>query len=266
MTCIKDKILDILKQKSDKFVSGQMLSDELGITRTAIWKNIKSLKEKGYVISSVTNKGYRLMESPDILTYEEVKSGLKTKFIGRKIVHFDSVSSTNIEAKKLAEQGEEEGTIVIAEEQVLGKARMGKDWYSPKGEGIWMSIILRPKISPEFASEITNLSIEAVGKSLKKLESNIFIKKPNDIFIGEKKVCGILTEMDGELNLLNYIIIGIGINVNQGEFPQGLDSKATSLRISRNKIFLRKDILCSIVNNIEPLYNNLLECQKNKKP
>lgn len=262
MTGIKNKILDILKQNSDKFISGQMLSNELGITRTAIWKNIKSLKSSGYVISSVTNKGYRLMASPDILTYEEVKSGLKTKLIGRKIVHFDSVNSTNIEAKKLAEQGEEEGTIVIAEEQVLGKARMGKDWYSPKGDGIWMSIILRPKISPEFASEITDISVEAVGKALKKLDSNICIKSPNDVFIDGKKVCGILTEMDGELNLLNYIIIGIGINVNQGKFPEGLDSKATSLRISKNKIFSRKDILCSIANNIEPLYIDLLERQK----
>ncbi|URZ04747.1 biotin--[acetyl-CoA-carboxylase] ligase [Clostridium felsineum] len=261
----KSKVLQILKANSHDFVSGQRISDELGITRTAIWKNIKSLRDNGYTISSVTNKGYKLDSCPDILTYEEIKEELKTKFIGRKIVHFNSTNSTNIEAKKLAETGEKEGTIVIAEEQTLGKARMGESWYSPKGEGIWMSIILRPEVGPEFAAEITNAAIEAVGKGLIKIEPNIEIKKPNDIVLDGRKICGILTEIDGELTLLNYIIIGIGINVNQEVFPQNADLKVTSLRICRNKAFSRKKILCDILNSIEPIYVELITKIKNKK-
>ncbi|NYC96256.1 biotin operon repressor [Clostridium acetobutylicum] len=177
MAGVKIRVLEILKKNSNDFVSGQRISDELGITRTAIWKNIKSLKDNGYTILSLTNKGYKLVDCPDTLTYEEINEDLKTKFIGRKIVHFDSIESTNIEAKKLAEQGEKEGTIVVAEEQTLGKARMGEKWYSPRGEGIWMSIILKPKISPEFAAEVTNATVEAVGKALIKIEPSVEIKK-----------------------------------------------------------------------------------------
>ena len=228
---VKKKILKMLKQNNDDFLSGEKISDKFGVSRSAIWKHINTLKEEGYEIESVPRKGYRIIASPDILTLEEVEEYLTTDFIGRNIYYFDSLSSTNIKAKEIATKSKE-GTIVIAEEQTKGKGRLGRSWLSPKGKGIWMSIILKPKVAPIKVAKITLIGAAAVNQGLKDIGIKSYIKWPNDIVIDGKKVCGILTEMSCELNMINYCIMGIGINVNldKEDFSKDLIDTATSLK------------------------------------
>jgi BirA family biotin operon repressor/biotin-[acetyl-CoA-carboxylase] ligase len=252
---MKEKILTMLKQNKGCFLSGEKISDKFHVTRSAIWKYMNILKEEGYVIESIPRKGYRLISSPDILTYEEIEEYLKTDFVGRNIYYFDSLSSTNIKAKEIA-INEKEGTVIIAEEQTMGKGRLGRKWVSPKGKGIWMSMILKPKVDPTKVAKMTLIGAAAVNQGLRDMRINSHIKWPNDIVIDGKKVCGILTEMSCELNMINYVVMGIGINVNLdiNDFNEELINKATSLRsITREKIN-RKKLLAYILNNFEELY------------
>ena len=251
---MKNKILRILKNSED-FVSGEKMSEEFNMTRSGIWKYINMLKEDGYNIESLPRKGYRIISSPDILTYEEIEEYLKTNFIGRHLQYFYSIDSTNKKAKDIAFD-EKEGTVLIAEEQLEGKGRMGREWISPKGRGIWMSIILKPKVEPMAVSKITLLGAAAVHKALENMNINSKIKWPNDILIDNKKICGILTEMNCELNMINYVVIGIGINVNlnDNDIPEELKHKATSIKISQGGEIDRKKLVGNILNEFEKLY------------
>ncbi len=258
---MKEKILELLKLNEDNFVSGQKISTNLNVSRTAIWKSINQLKEEGYKIESVSRRGYRIISSPDVLTYQEIKSYLHTRFIGNNILHFDTIDSTNTKAKELAALDQEEGIVVIAEEQTRGRGRLGRNWISPKGKGVWMSIILRPDIDPKDASKITQIGAAAVYKSIKELGINTYIKWPNDIVLNGKKVCGILTEMSGELNRVNYVVIGIGINANisKEEFSEDIMETATSLKQEKENYIDRKLLVGKILNNFESLYLELIE-------
>ena len=252
---MKGKVLKLLKTNKDEFLSGEKISDEFGVSRSAIWKYMNTLKEEGYEIESVPRKGYRLISSPDILTYEEIDEYLRTQYIGRKVYYMNKVSSTNIKAKDMAME-EEEGTVIIAEEQTEGKGRLGRNWVSPKGKGIWMSIILKPKVEPTKVAKITLIGAAAVNQGLKDMRIKSYIKWPNDIVIENKKVCGILTEMSCELNMINYVIMGIGINVNldKKDFQEELINKATSLKEVVGYELDRKRLLACILNNFEKLY------------
>ncbi len=256
---MKNKILEKLKQSED-FISGQEISKELHMTRAAIWKYINILREDGYNIESVPSKGYRLVSLPDILSYEEIKEYLKTDFIKRSIYYFNSIDSTNKKAKEIA-QDEQEGTVIIAEEQTAGKGRMGRSWVSPKGKGIWMSLILKPTMEPMKVPKLTLIGAAAVHKALENMKIKAQIKWPNDVLIDGKKICGILTEMSGELNMVNYVIMGIGINVNLDEkdIPDQLKDKATSLKISTGKEINRKELTANILNEFEKLYISFKE-------
>ncbi|MDI6704077.1 MAG: biotin--[acetyl-CoA-carboxylase] ligase [bacterium] len=245
----------ILKEEKG-VVSGRALSSMFRCSRTSIWKHIKALKEEGYGISSIPRFGYRLYNIPDLLLPREIKEELSTKFIGHKIYYFKETGSTNDVARDLALASEEEGTLVIAERQTKGKGRIGRRWVSPFG-GIWMSLILRPRVSPADASRLTLLSSLAVCKSIKKVVGlPVFLKWPNDVLIGKKKVCGILTEMDSELDLINFVIVGIGINVNMdmNVFPEGLQKTATSIKEELGKDIKRIDLLKSLLEELERLY------------
>ncbi|QIB28073.1 biotin--[acetyl-CoA-carboxylase] ligase [Caloranaerobacter azorensis] len=257
---MKDEILKLLKENNE-FVSGQDISDSLNVSRTAIWKYINQLREEGYLIDSVTRKGYKLIYTPDILTYGEIAEYLETDYIGKKIVHFNSIDSTNIKAKKLAAEGAKEGTVVIAEEQTMGRGRLGRGWVSPKGKGIWMSIILRPNIDPIDASKVTQIGAAAVWSALSKVGVDAYVKWPNDIVLNGKKVCGILTEMSAELNRINYLVIGIGVNVNinSQEFPNEINNIATSIKAEVGHDVDRKFITAEILNNFERFYNELIK-------
>ena len=255
------EVLYLLKENRNDFVSGQLISEKLGVSRTAIWKYIKVLKDEGYTIDSSSKKGYKLISCPDILTFEEIKDYLNTKYIGKKIIHYESIGSTNTIAKKLAEQGEENGTVIIAEGQTAGRGRIGRAWSSPKYKSIYFSIILRPNVNPMEIPKITQIIAAAIIEGLKELKIEAKVKWPNDIVIGGKKVCGILTEMSGELNKVNYVIPGTGINVNlnREDFQEDILNKATSLKIETGSTMDRKVILGTILNKFEPLYEEFVQ-------
>lgn len=256
---MKEVILDYLKDKENKFISGEEISSKLNITRASVWKYINSLKNDGYQIESVSRKGYKLTGSPDILTYEEIRVYLKTNRIGRKIIYKKSIDSTNLECKRIAD-AESEGTAVVGEEQLKGRGRLGRSWTSPPYKGIFMSIILKPDIDMEEAPKITSIGAAAVFLAFKDIGIECQVKWPNDIVINGKKVCGILTEMSGEINRINYIVIGIGINVNlnNDDIPEDLKDKATSLLIEKGKNIDRRILLSGLLNNFEILYDEFL--------
>lgn len=264
---MKEEIIKLLKENKNNFISGEKISESIGVTRAAVWKYIKAIKEEGYEIESVSRKGYKLTSSPDLLTFEEISPNLKTRFIGRNFVHLDTIDSTNNEAKKLAIDGSPEGTLVISEEQTMGRGRLGRNWVSPKHKGIWMSLILRPEINPIQVSKITQVAAAAVCMALIDMGIETLIKWPNDIVLNDKKVCGILTEMSGELNRVNYVIVGIGINANidKDEFPEDLKPIASSLKIEIGNYIKRKELVRRILNNFEELYEELINEETIKK-
>ena len=224
---MREKILDFLKRK-EGYTSGDQLASRLGITRQALWKHIRELKTRGYDIVAVPHLGYRLISAPDRLFSFEVTQGLDTRFIGRKIYYFDSLSSTMNIAMQLGLKGDPSGTVVLAESQTRGRGRLGRQWLSPKYKGIYLSLILRPKILPAGASIFTLLAAVSVCEAIKEtvgLETRI--KWPNDIFVGNKKLGGILTELNAEMDKINFVIIGIGLNVNNDK--KTLISTSTSL-------------------------------------
>lgn len=257
---MKNKVYKLLKENLNNFVSGQKISEELGVSRTSIWKYINQIRNEGYEIESVSRKGYRLVSCPDVLTYEEVKKYLETDLIGREIVHFESIDSTNYKAKELASADEKQGTVVISEEQISGRGRLGRKWISPKNKGIWMSIILKPDIKPQDASKVTQIGAAAVWCALNDIGVKSYIKWPNDIVINGKKVCGILTEMSGELNRINYVVIGIGINVNSDidDIPNEIMDIATSVKIQSGQYISRKQLTAYVINYFERFYNQFI--------
>ncbi|MBQ3464119.1 MAG: biotin--[Clostridia bacterium] len=249
---MKQRILDILKN-ADDFVSGEDISNKTGISRAAVWKHIKSLKNMGYEIDSVTNRGYRLVSSPDLITAEEITQNLNTEFIGRRLFIYDETDSTNERAKA---SGEIEGSVFIAEVQNHGKGSRGRGWVSPRGTGIWHSILLKPDIPPSEVSQITLVAGLAVCKAI---GMDAKIKWPNDIVIGTKKVCGILTEMSAETDMVHYVVCGIGINVNTENFDAEIKHRATSMYIESGEKQIRNDIIARELNYFEYYYKKFLE-------
>lgn len=259
---MKKRILEKLK-KNEGYISGEKLSEEFGVSRTAVWKNINSLKEEGYKIVSAPRRGYKLVSNPDILSKEEILPELDTEFIGQNYIYIKEVDSTNEEIKRRS--GElEDGSAVVSEHQTAGKGRLGRKWYSPEKEGIYFSLILRPEIPPFEAPKITQIGAAALVKTLSELGIEAKVKWPNDIVAGGKKIAGILTEMSGELMAIDYIVLGIGINTSidygrdiEGEFGESLKEKAGSLSdISEN--FDRKSLLIKLFENFEELYKDFL--------
>jgi BirA family biotin operon repressor/biotin-[acetyl-CoA-carboxylase] ligase len=259
---MKDKILEELKNKQGTYISGEEISSRLQVSRTAIWKYINQLKSAGYVIQSQTKKGYSLLETPDCLLPSEMRPLLNTEFLGHHMEYLEQVDSTNLYAKKLAEASFENGTVVFAEEQTKGKGRLGRQWISPKGKGIFMTLMLKPRMAPSEAAKITLLTACAVTRAIEEAAGiQAQIKWPNDIVVGGRKLCGILTEMGAEMDEINYLIVGIGINVNleQQELPEELWPIATSLRIEKGEKQDRKRLAASVLNRFEGYYKSFTE-------
>lgn len=253
---MEEKILTELK-KATHYISGEGLSSTLMVSRAAIWKHIKNLKAKGYIIEGISNKGYRLISTPDVINSNEVSALLTTAQLGSHIIHFDTIDSTNKKAKELASKGAEDGTIIISEIQESGSGRFKRVWASPKG-GIWFSMILRPNIVPTECTKLTQITAAAMYKSLLNFGVNVNIKWPNDIVLNDKKLCGILTELKCDLETVDYLIIGVGLNVNIENFDDEINSIATSLKIEFNKDFNRTKIISSFLNTFEELYNQFV--------
>jgi len=226
---MKAKILAALRA-SDGYVSGQDLCGQFGVSRTAIWKAINQLKQSGYEIEAVQNRGYHIVSIPDILSENELRSIRKTKWLGDKIYYEPVSESTNTKAMQLAEQGAPHGTIVVTDHQINGRGRRGRIWETEEGAGIAMTFLLRPKIDPNNASMLTLIAAMAVARGIEdETGLKVGIKWPNDIIINRKKVSGILTEMSAQADYVNHIVVGIGINVHMEEFPEELQNIATSI-------------------------------------
>lgn len=233
---MRKEILKTLMENTDKYISGEDLSQKFGVSRTAVWKAIKHLKEQGYEIESVSRKGYKLIHKTSDLNADELGIEIKSEHHGYNFVCKKSVDSTSTVLKKLASEGADEWTIVLSEEQREGRGRLGRQWISKEGEGIYMSLLLKPEIQPFHAAKITQIAASAITLAIREMtELPALIKWPNDIVVNGKKVCGILTEMSAELNQINYVILGIGINVNGETFDEEIIKKATSLKVELNK-------------------------------
>lgn len=259
---MKEEILKMLRE-TDGYISGQELCNKFGVSRTAIWKVMKQLKEAGYNIEAQQNKGYHIVSAPDVMDAAELKSIWKPKWVGCEILYFDSIDSTNTKAQELAEKGYPSGTLVVADKQVAGKGRRGRNWESPSGCGIFMTLMLKPDINPNNASMLTLVSALAVAKALADITGkDSKIKWPNDIVIDGRKVCGILTEMSAQFDYINNIVIGIGINVNNSSFPEEISATASSLRLlSGGKKYRRAEIIEKIMEYFEKYYSIFLETE-----
>lgn len=254
---MRKKILELLRRSGGEPVSGEEISRLLDVSRTAVWKHIQTLKSAGYAIDSVPKKGYILKEAPDRLFPQEILSRLQTKWLGRNICYRDSVDSSNNLAKALANEGAENGLLVVAEEQGAGKGRLSRGWISPYAKGIWFSVVLRPPFLPEEASKCTLLAAVAVVKAINKIPGvRAAIKWPNDILLLGRKLVGILTEMNAEFGHINYVVIGIGINTNAtpDDYPEEVRELAVSVCDAAKADFTRVDLLCDILKNMEELY------------
>ncbi|QRV21972.1 biotin--[acetyl-CoA-carboxylase] ligase [Lacrimispora saccharolytica] len=254
---MKTEILKLLKE-SDGYLSGQELCNRFGVSRTAVWKAIRQLGEEGYEIEAVRNKGYHFIGSCDIMTKTEIESCIKGKF-GREVEYHEIIDSTNIRAKRLAEEGASSGTLVLADLQEAGRGRRGRTWVSPSGNNIFMSLILRPDILPSSASMITLVAALAVYDGIKNLTGLAAgIKWPNDIVANGKKLCGILTEMSAELEGIHYVVVGIGINVNMEEFPEEVRQTATSLFLETGEKVGRSRLVAAVMEAFEQYYEEFI--------
>ncbi|MFK2824191.1 biotin--[acetyl-CoA-carboxylase] ligase [Bacillus sp. B190/17] len=253
---VKQQLLEAFSKADGEFVSGQALAEILGCSRTAIWKHIEALRQEGFELEAVRKKGYRILTKPDKVTENEILIGLQTDWLGKKIVSLETTDSTQKEAHRLAQEAFKEGTVVIAEEQTAGRGRMAREWYSPKYTGIWMSIILKPSLPPYKAPQFTLITAVAIIEAIMETTGlHPEIKWPNDILLNGKKVTGILTELQADADQIHSIIIGIGMNANQKEFPDELKEIATSLAIEKGEVVSRSQLVQVILKNLEMYYD-----------
>ena len=258
---MKSEILEALRE-TDGYVSGQDLCNKFGVSRTAVWKAIKQLKEAGYEIEAVPNKGYHIVSAPDLMNKVELESIRNTTWAGQEIYYYDVTDSTNIRAKELAEEGHPSGTLVVADRQEAGRGRRGRSWDSPSGTGIFMTLLLKPEMNPNHASMLTLVAAMAVARAISKCaNTEALIKWPNDIVIGGKKICGILTEMSAQFDFINHIVIGIGINVHNEHFPEEIAETAGSILLQTGKRIRRAELIEQILEQFEHYYAIFMETE-----
>jgi BirA family biotin operon repressor/biotin-[acetyl-CoA-carboxylase] ligase len=233
----EELVLGFLAEAGDEFVSGEAISDKLGLTRAAVWKHVEALRSHGYRIDAIPARGYRLAEIPDRLTSLELRPLLNTHDLGQVIHSYGEVPSTNDLAKELAEEGAGHGEVVIAEAQTAGRGRRGRVWSSPPGRNLYFSVVLRPDLPPMRAAELTLVASLAVCDALRQSGVAAGIKWPNDLLAGGRKIAGILTELAAEPERVQWVVLGVGVNVNarRDDFPEELRDEATSVMIERGQ-------------------------------
>ncbi|MCI8837903.1 MAG: biotin--[acetyl-CoA-carboxylase] ligase [Hungatella sp.] len=255
---MKAEIIKLLKERNG-YVSGQELCGRFGVSRTAVWKVIRQLEAEGYGIEAVRNRGYRLVEMTDVLSGAEIESCMEGGLIGARVVYYEETDSTNTRAKVLAEEGAPSGTLVVAEKQNAGKGRRGRGWSSPPGSGVWMSVVLRPDIEPSHASMLTLTAALGVSEGIYRVTGIMpQIKWPNDLVLSGKKICGILTEMTTEMDTIQYVVTGMGINVNTPEFPKELKDKASSLYLETGRTWRRGPLIGAMAFALGEYYERFL--------
>ncbi|HLS08261.1 biotin--[acetyl-CoA-carboxylase] ligase [Lentibacillus sp.] len=258
MESTRNRLIELLETSGHQYVSGQYLSEKLNISRSAVWKHMKELEKDGYNIEGVRRKGYRIVKSPDKVSENTLTWGLKTNWLGKHILHKTTTPSTQQVAHQAARDNAEHGTVIIADEQTQGKGRMERQWYSTRNKGIWMSILLRPSIHPAAAPQLTLLTATVLADVITNCTTaKPKIKWPNDLLINHKKTAGILTEMQAEQDRIQYIIAGIGINVNHSDedFPSSISQKATSLKLETGEEQPIVQIIQQILLYFERSYN-----------
>jgi BirA family biotin operon repressor/biotin-[acetyl-CoA-carboxylase] ligase len=255
-------ILRLFREAGNNFVSGALISRELQVSRTAVWKYITGLRDAGYVIDAVPSRGYRLVSSPNILSEEEVRERLHAGVIGRRLVCLPETNSTNADAFRLAEKGADEGTVVITDAQSGGKGRMGRVWSSPPGTNLYCSVVLRPTVKPYQAPQLTFLSAVAVARAIEQTtDLKPEIKWPNDVLLRGRKVAGLLNEMSAETDAINFVILGIGVNLNMtsAQFPADLRTPATSLLLEQGRPVGRAQFAAAMLSELDRLYGDFIQ-------
>jgi BirA family biotin operon repressor/biotin-[acetyl-CoA-carboxylase] ligase len=256
----REKILKLLRSSHPGFISGEALAKICGISRTMVWKHIKSLEREGFVIEAVPSRGYKITTQPDILRKADIKQGLRTRVMGKETHLLPEITSTNTLAMQMAANGVPEGTVVIAEVQSGGKGRLGRKWISPKGN-LYLSVVLRPNIPIHKAPLITLMGAVAVATAIRTtcgLSANI--KWPNDVLVGNKKVSGLLTEMSAEQDRIRHIVLGIGVDVNMemNELPYEIRSLTTTLAAEAGTKINRTTLFQQILRELEIAYTKFL--------
>jgi BirA family transcriptional regulator, biotin operon repressor / biotin---[acetyl-CoA-carboxylase] ligase len=257
----KAKILRLLTDNHHQWVSGEELSHRLGISRTAVWKQINNLKADGHRILSAPKKGYCLEQIADLISADGLQAMVQTRVMGRQAVRvLQETDSTNLQAKIMAGRKAAEGTLIVADTQTLGRGRRGRTWHSPPGRNIHASLILRPKLAPSQAPQVTLMAAVALARTLEVSATlDAKIKWPNDVMVGGKKIAGILTEISTDMESVDYVVVGFGINVNirKSEMPEALRPIATSIFMEKGTETSRTHLLCDLMENIEAAYDLL---------
>lgn len=256
---MKTAILKMLRE-TDGYVSGQEICAKLGVSRTAIWKVICRLQEEGYQVEAVRSKGYRIVDGPDVVTSEEVTSLTSTEWAGKKVVYYPETDSTNLRVKHLGDEGALHGTLAVADRQTAGRGRRGRSWESPGGSCIYMSLLLRPDIAPDKAPMLTLVMACSTAEGIRDCEDvEVQIKWPNDIIIGGKKLAGILTEMSTQVDYINHVTVGVGINVNIRKFPKEIQNTATSLCLETGRPIKRAPVIAAVMRRFEENYGIFMQ-------
>lgn len=246
-------VLELLHESGPDFASGEALSGKLGLSRTAVWKVVNALRDRGYAIEAVPSRGYRLIRVPDRLTSLEILPLLETHDLGRTVHAFDSLASTSEFAFRLAGEGAEHGALVVAEQQTAGRGRRGRSWASPAGKNLYASLVLRPELPPQRAPELTLLAAVALAETLRGEGVEASIKWPNDLQVGGKKIAGLLTELSAEADGVHFVVLGMGVNLNAGpaDFPADIAELATSVFRALGRRVNRAAFLARLLRTLE---------------
>lgn len=258
----RDKILSLFRSRPEVFISGQEISQELNVSRAAVWKQVELLREQGFEIEAQRSRGYRLLGGPDLLLASEIERGLECKIIGSPLTCLTEIDSTNARARQLAEQGAAEGMVLIADRQSAGRGRLGRRWESPSAVNFYCSILLRPQIPVQQAPQLTFLSAVAVAETLNHLyQLPARVKWPNDVLVEGKKISGLLNEMSAETEQIHFVILGIGVNLNMTseQFPEELNYPATSVLLETGAVVDRAAFVRDFLQRLDGYYGELLE-------
>lgn len=257
---MKAAILKILWETGD-YVSGQEICEKLGVSRTAVWKVIRQLQEEGYQVDAARSRGYRIIDGPDVMTAEEVESLLDTEWAGKPVVYYPETDSTNIRIRHLGDEGAPHGTLAVSDRQTAGRGRRGRTWESPGGSCIYMSILLRPDLAPEKAPMLTLVMACGVAEGIMDCaDVKVQIKWPNDIIVSGKKLAGILTEMSTQVDYINHVTVGVGINVNVQNFPEEIQT-ATSLLSETGTQTKRAPVIAAVMKHFEENYKIFMQTE-----
>src|ERR1700740_545131 len=252
-------LLTLLSENATIVISGARIAREIGVSRSTVWRWVEQLRKLGVQAKGQRSTGYFLEKVPDILTPDLLRKRLKGNLFGKRVLHFFQTDSTNRVAMELGYAGEPEGTVVMAEAQTAGRGRSGRTWHSERGTGLYFTVLLRPRLSPAQAPLLTMLAGISAHAAVRAMTGLVpELKWPNDLLLNGKKLGAILTEMHAEPTAVRFLIVGIGINVNQEKFPAELSAIATSLRKESGKLTYRLELLARLLSQFETDYNRFL--------